>query len=564
MARTVLPPDDDPNFDWQQAARRILRAKRPPAAALIGLAVLALGIFAFCYVWFVQRVEVGSGELLVLIRKVGKELPAEFADQIVLSPELLRQLGEPPNSTRYKGIIYEPLTEGRYFFDPFFWDTRIVEPVVLAKGSGKGELDQIGVKVRLYGKPLPPGKAVATEPFERGPVAEVLTPNRYNLNPFAYEVKRVQPVIIPEGYVGVQTLFAGRDPEQPNDFVVQSGERGVQPDVLPPGMYYNNPYVRRIDLMETRTQSLDLVGSGAIRFPSNDSFQIVVEATVQYAVRQERVPYILTAIGDHVDIAEKLILPFMRSISRIEGSKLLARDFISGEQRLAWQDKVLQQISEKCYTQGIDIQQVLIRRIDPPPQIAAPISERQVADQEINRYRKEIDLAKSQAAYVTQEEMQKLNRALGEANREVVTVTKEARQRSAVALTEAQKRLEVARLRLEAARQQAEARLARGRADAEIIRLGAEAEAEPLREAILAFGGGEAYAQYYFYQKLGPALKSILASTDGPFAEIFRNLSRTAGNAGFRPPPPPTSAPVRDRAATRASSNGTDTNGGGQ
>lgn len=530
MARRVLPPDDDPNFPYNRFdpadALAFLKRLRGPGA--LALAVVALVLVAICYVWFVQRIEVPSGKLLVLIRKVGRTLPAEAENQVVLYPALLEKLGEKPGSTAYKGIVYEPLPEGRYFYDPYFWDYRVVDPVVLAKGNTEDSLDQIGVKIRKYGKPLPAGRVVATEADEQGPLADPLPPGRYNLNPFAYEVKRVHPVFIPEGFVGVQTLYSGQDPQDPNQYVVQAGERGVQPDVLPPGMYYNNPYVRRIDLMEIRTQSLDLGGEGSIRFPSNDSFQIIVEATVQYAIRPDRAPQVLTAIGDHQDIAEKLILPYMRSTSRIEGSKLLARDFISGEQRLAWQDKVLQQIAEQCHAQGIDIQQVLIRRIDPPPQIAGPISERQVAEQEVNRFRKEIDLAKSQAAYVTQEEMQAQNKSLGEINRQIVTITKEAEQRRAVALTDAQKRLEVARLSLESARQRAEGALARGRAEAEVMKLQYEAEAQPLRDAIAAFGTGDAYAQYFFYQKLAPSLKSILASTDGPFAEIFKNLSRVS------------------------------------
>ena len=59
-----------------------------------------------------------------------------------------------------------------------------------------------------------------------------------------------------------------------------------------------------------------------------------------------------------------------------------------------------------------------------------------------------------------------------------------------------------------------------------MIKLKYAAEAEPLREAVQAFGGGDEYAQYFFYQKLAPALKTVLDSTDGPFAEIFRSLSK--------------------------------------
>ncbi|MGE3181886.1 MAG: SPFH domain-containing protein [Phycisphaerae bacterium] len=530
-----------PEPPWKKVLS--MQSRRVPLILLAVAGVLALIILGAGYYWFVQRVEVGPGEVLVLTRKVGKSLPDSAGTEVVLYPALLKSLGEPSDSTRFKGILFEPLPEGRYFFDPIFWKRELFPAQIIAKADGNA-LDEIGVLIRKFGNPLPPGKIVATEPDERGPLAEVLKPQRYNINPYAFELKRVKPVYIAEGFVGIQTLYAGADPDDSNVFVVQPGERGVQPDVLPPGMYYNNPYVRRIDVIETRTQSLDLLADQAISFPSNDSFEIRVEATIQYAIRQDRAPYVLTAIGEHADIAEKLILPYFRSLSRIEGSKLLAHDFISGEQRSAWQENVFQAVSSACYEQGIEIQQVLIRRIEPPPQIARPISERQLAGQQVNRYRKEIDLAKSQAEYVRQEEMQKQNRAIGEANLAVVTVTKESMQDQTVAITEAQKRFEVAKLKLEAARQQAAAIIARGKATAEVTRLKYEAEAKPLKEAISSFGGGEAYAQFFFYQKLGPALKSILASTDGPFADIFRALSKEIRNdiPTFTKPASPTRA----------------------
>jgi regulator of protease activity HflC (stomatin/prohibitin superfamily) len=481
------------------------------------------------YVWFVQRVEVPAGQVLVLVHKTGRELPATSVEgeplpesvrhQMVLYPELLKALGEPADSTVYKGVMYEVLPEGRYFRDPFFWAREQVPAVVIAQ-------DEVGVLVRRYGKPLPPGKIVATEPDERGPLADVLMPGRYNINPYAYEVRRVAPVTVPLGYVGVQRLYHGKDPANPNDWTVQPGERGVQPDVLPPGLYYNNPYVRQIDPIDVRSHTLDLHDKDAIRFPSFDSFDIVVDATVEYAIRQDMAPYVMVAIGGHSDIEEKLILPYARSLSRIEGSKLLAREFISGDSREAFQAAFYEGLHRQCAAQGIEIRATPIRRIEPPAAIANPISDRQLAEQQIHQYDNEIKVAGSQALLVEQEEMQKQNQAIGEVNREVVALTVDAEQRKAVSLTEVNKRLEVARLHLEAARENAAAQLARGEADAEVILLKYTAEAEPLRDAIAAFGNGDTYAQYFFYQKLGPAVKSVLASTDGPFADIFRALSQ--------------------------------------
>ncbi len=489
-----------------------------PRSALWVLLLLLLVLFGFCYWWFVQRVEVRPGQMLVLIRKVGASLPASTGDQVVLYPALLKDLGEQPTSTHYKGILYQPLPEGRYFYDPFLWE-RILAPAVVV------QQDEIGILVRKYGRSLPPGKTVATEEDERGPEADILKPGRYNINPFAYEIRRVKPVVIPAGEIGVVTLLSGREPANPNDYLVAEGEHGVQPTVLPPGMYYNNPYLRRIDTIDARSHTVELHGDDAIRFPSNDSFEILVDTTVEYAIRQDLAPYVMVAIGVHEDIRDKLILPYVRSLCRIEGSKLLARDFISGDMRTVFQKRVFEGLREQCYAQGIEVRATLIRRIVPPVEIADPISDRQLAGQQIKQYENEIKLAEAEANLVEQQEMLKQNQAVGQASRAVVSVVKEAEQYKGVALTEAAQRLEVARLNLEAAQATAAAIVSRGQADAEVRLLTYQAEARPLRDAVQAFGDGQTYAQYFLYQKLAPALKSVLASTDGPFADVFRALT---------------------------------------
>jgi hypothetical protein len=537
----ITPPPDG-------SGPRVITIEPPhvPRLAVIALGLVVLFGLGFSYWWFVQRIEVEAGEVLVLIRRMGADLvadkdgrplPPELRNQVVLYPELVAALPGP--AERFKGIQYEVLPEGRYFRDPFLWQRLIVPAVIINQ-------DEVGIRIRKYGRPLADGKIVATEPDERGPLADVLLPDRYNINPFAYDVVRVKQVEIRAGYVGVQTLLHGAPPTDPNVWVVQEGEQGVQPSVLPPGRYYNNPFVRRIDEVDVRSHTLDLRGEGAIRFPSKDSFEIGLEATVEYAIRQDRAPYVLVAVGDRNDIEEKLILPYARSLARIEGSKLLAREFISGDTREAFQQSVFEGLRAQCSAQGIEIRATPIRRIEPPAAIADPISDRQIAEQQIKRYESEIEVARAQADLVEQEELQKQNQAIGVANRDVVAVVKQAEQAMAVALTEANKRLEVIRLQLKAAEEDAAALRARGQAEAEIITLGYRAETEPLRAVVNAFGDGETYAQFFFYQKLGPALKSILASTDGPLADILGALSTGRGGA----PLPSARAPRAAGAAT--------------
>jgi regulator of protease activity HflC (stomatin/prohibitin superfamily) len=100
-----------------------------------------------------------------------------------------------------------------------------------------------------------------------------------------------------------------------------------------------------------------------------------------------------------------------------------------------------------------------------------------------------------------------------------------------VAITKATQDLDVAQLQLQAAQQQADAIVARGTAEANVVLLQKQAEADPLREQVNAFGDGETYAQYFFYMKLAPSVKSILASSDGPFADVFKQFSTPAMNS---------------------------------
>jgi regulator of protease activity HflC (stomatin/prohibitin superfamily) len=104
---------------------------------------------------------------------------------------------------------------------------------------------------------------------------------------------------------------------------------------------------------------------------------------------------------------------------------------------------------------------------------------------------------------------------------------KESEQKRDVAVTRAKQDLAVAKLHLEAAQKQGDALVARGTAEANVILLKKQAEAEPLRQQIAAFGDGDEYARFFFYQQVAPSLKSILADTNGPFADLFKQFTTT-------------------------------------
>ncbi len=515
-------------------------------ALVVGLAI-ALFLAYMITMWFVIRQEVNADEVLVLVRKTGRTIPAElgeeFEDQIVLYPELLDKLAayeerELPGdkdelhalrtkmTNRYKGVVLEPLKEGRYYPNPYTYK-RIRQKVTVI---GQGE---VGVLIRKFGRPLKFPKTVATEPDERGPVAQTLGPGRHYVNKLAYEVQKFPAIQIPAGHVGVVTLLSGDEPKITNTYTVGQGEQGVQRQTLEPGLEYYNPYLKKIDIVDLRNRTYHMLGEDAIHFPSNDSFTISIEGTIEWSIMPEHVADVTVAFGDEQDIIDKIILPYARSISRIEGSKLQARDFISGKTRTEFQDKLWKQLQLAGEERGINIHSALVREIIPPPEVASLISQREQADQEIERSRNQIEEAKAEALLVEQREMQTRNAALGDARRQTVSLTKEAEQRKIISVTDADRQLEVARLDLESATKQAKAIIARGQADANVIMYDYQARAEPLKSAVEAFGGGMVYAQHFFLQKIAPSIQSVLSNTEGPFADIFKSFQ------DFTPPVQP-------------------------
>jgi hypothetical protein len=162
----------------------------------------------------------------------------------------------------------------------------------------------------------------------------------------------------------------------------------------------------------------------------------------------------------------------------------------------------------------------------------------------MTKYENEIAEAKAKADLVEQQELADQQAMIGDARREVVTVTVKAEEEKTVAVTQANQRFGVAKLDLESSRKQAEALRARGEADAKVILYQYEAEAEPLRAAVMAFGDGQTYAQNQFYLKVAPAIQSILTNTEGSFAEIFRGFAGNTAAGGAAASASPVKTPV--------------------
>ena len=509
------------------------------ASIVPGLLILGYMVYGYC------RIDVPAKHFAVLTRKTGQDLEndAEVA----------------PNAV-HKGLQLDVLPEGRYFYNPYVWHWEVYPMIEIPR-------EKMGIRVRLHGEDLPYGDFLAKDEDDKGIVEEVFKPGRYAINAILIDretketvgvprrksdyveiIELWDPKVIPAGYKGIVTNLAGPIPDDPNVLLVEAGRRGPQTETLEPGTYYLNPYMYRINAIDTRSQRFNLSENKDMTFPSKDGFPISLDGIIEFRVIPETAAQTYVTYNDVTndgpggsaiaeEIIAKVIMPNARAFCRLRGSNSSARDFIGGETRTAFQAEFQQAITDTCEAQGIEIVQALITKITPPQAIAEPLRNREVAAQQLKQYTQEILQQDQEAKLATEQQLIEQKKQLVEASREVVTETTKAEEEQGVALAEANRDMEVAEKKLEAAKDQADAILAKASAEAAVIGFENEADAAGWSKAVEALGNdGEAYARYVLYQKLAPGYRSIMTNTaDSPLMEVFRGFT-----APTKPAPPET------------------------
>ncbi len=470
--------------------------------AIGGLVPIFLGIVVAvgAFVWFCCRIEPGNGKIAILIKKTGKTLPA---DQIVAT------------SSEYKGVQLAVLGEGRYFRNPYVWDWLIAPVTEIPAGK-------FGVLVRKYGKNLPEGEILAPDESYKGIVREVLGTGRHRINPFAYEVKLCDDIVIMPGNVGVVAnlvggdLFSGvsNDLSNHQGFLTARDRKGVQKEVLKEGTHRINPYIQGVAVVNIQSQRYEFSGKDAIGFITLDGFQISLEGTVEFNISAESAPSLTQEVGDMEDIMKKLILPSVSGFARIEGSKKSATEFIVGESRQIFQNQLEEFLRKNCQVWGVSINSVLIRDIIPPQEIAGIIRNRELAQQEAKKFRQQIEQAKSATELERQRMLALQSRDKVAAETRKITSEIAAKQAQLEKTIAARTELEAAALQLQTAKAQASAALALAEADRAVIAARNRSEVEVLKRNITAYGGSAAYLRGKLFEKIAPNIQSIMTNAD--------------------------------------------------
>ena len=475
-------------------------------SAIVPLALIALA----GWVWYGWRIEPENGEIAILMKKTGKNLPPEA----ILAP-----------GPEFKGIQAEVLPEGRYFRNPWTWEWKYFKALDIPAGK-------FGVLVRKFGKDLPAGEIIARDDSYKGIVRDVLGTGRHRINTYAYDVKLYDDITIKPGHVGVVTRLTGGDildgcETQPagqpgrretgakgEGFLVGEGQKGVTSEILKEGTHRLNPFLYSITNVNVQSQRFELSGDDAISFLTQDGFTVRAEGTLEFNLELDTVALLTHEVGDMDDILQKLILPSARGFSRIEGSKKHATEFIVGESRQAFQNSLETYLKDVCKPWGVSLNSVLIRDIFAPQEVAGIIRARELAVQEAKKIDQQIVQAKSQAELGKQKALADRNSKTVAADTERIQKKIAAEQAQSVETINAQTRLEVATVSLKSAEAQAAAKLVQAEAERKVVEARTTAEANVLKSEISVYRDERDYLRARLYEKTAPRITDVVTGDD--------------------------------------------------
>lgn len=520
-------------------------------------------------VWTTFRIEVGPDEYAVLERKMfGKDRPA---GQILASDPAQR------------GIQENVLGPGRYFRNPLIWGWQVHSLTVIPSGDPRtwdwtkpaqtkvgssisepfrGDFPKIGVVTRKVGPKPPDGRIIVDrDSGYQGILREVLTPGTYMLNHHVYGVEIHDAVVIPAGFVGVVTNLFGDDaPAAPppttqaavataddeaelaglDRTLAEPGQRGTLREVLQPGVYFINPKLQTVTLVEIGFNEYSQVKFSddenlRISFPSDTGYNIRVGVTVVWGIDPAHAAEIINTYGNVDAVLDKIIGPQLRSICRNIGSTYAARDFIQGEKREQFQRALTAELQRVCRAKNIEILLALVREIEVhAPQAGGEGGEvtedlKRTIQQSHIAIEKQITKEKQREAAMVKAELEEVRKQVDIARETVAAETRvmvaniTAEGEKTAAETDASAALDVATIQEQVAQLDAQRIEILGKARTDVERLKKEAEAQGYRMMVDAFGSPRAFNLYTFAENFQPEEIRLFFAGDGT---LWTDLSR--------------------------------------
>ena len=466
---------------------------------------------------------INPGEIGIVTSKVGDDLPpGEF-------------LAEPGQ----KGIWKTILGPGKYRLNPYGYKIDIVDAMSIPIGYA-------GVITSLSGSQAPAG-AFAGE-NQKGVRKDILQPGLYYVNSRQFQIdvleigvnqvslagKQGGEVVTKNRLAGqnavmeqLQSVVFDEQQAKRDDYIAQSSiltrkAAPAQQKQRSLSSYLRTP-ARQEELDVQRSQayvlgdSMNTLGLAEyVEFPSRDGFNINLDMSVEMELLPSDISWIFSGYGDLPALVDKIIMPQITSISRNKGSEYRAKDFIVGEGREKFQNDLTAALAATLGEKKIVVHNALIRHVEVPGQILAPIQQASIAVEQDLTNKEKQNTAKKEAELNTEISLIDQRRLQVEQETRKLKAEITADQEKQVAEIKAETARRVAEIEMETTLLKADTVRLLATANADALKLVEGAKADGFRMKTEAFQDSGSFTYWEMAKNLNPDLKiNILHSGEG-------------------------------------------------
>lgn len=226
----------------------------------------------------------------------------------------------------------------------------------------------------------------------------------YALNPFLVSVELVWMLVVQQGQVAVIKAYVGLPTEDisGSDFkfgsLVRPGHRGIWQEALRTGKYPLNPRCYQAEIVPTSILTLNWANEvsqahnldaqlSQIIAKSNEGFIFHIDLQVQIHVPDTNAPRVISMVGTMLNLVNEVLQAAVGNHFRDKLQSMPAIRFIETRQQV--QEEAFAHIKEqldqyKVETRGVYIQDVIL-----PEDLVKVLTEREIANQEIETYKKQ-------------------------------------------------------------------------------------------------------------------------------------------------------------------------------
>jgi SPFH domain / Band 7 family len=339
----------------------------------------------------------------------------------------------------------ETLSPDAFGLRPEQLDLVRIEPK--ATGKDGSMLDMVGIVTVFEGDPLPSGDIASrlggfadldkmeTANATDGDIIEVLLGNKnnlhnnyqdfqafldsggriglqhdpllygaYALNPFLVTVELVWMLVVQQGQVAVIKAYVGLPTHDTSgiDFkfgtLVRPGHRGIWQEALRTGKYPLNPRCYQAEIVPTSILTLNWADEVSqahnldaqlkqIVAKSCEGFVFAIDLQVQIHVPDTNAPRVISMVGTMMNLVNEVLQAAVGNHFRDKLQSMPAIRFIETRQQV--QEEAFKHIKEQLDQYRVETRGVYIQDVILPQDLVKVLTQREIANQEIETYRKQ-------------------------------------------------------------------------------------------------------------------------------------------------------------------------------